>query len=511
MKHLLRLILFSILVVGIASCHPSADDSTAGMGGSVGGGDGGGGELAVTTGLAALQAQDLDAAEAAFCGATDVSAQVVGKAKASGGDGSNTPACFGCAMVRFFKLWESDPVNRILQGMGEQPLDVDTQIFGETGLFAKMAARHSPSYLFNGEPICYNNLPFIHGECLYEEHEATRSKCNEWNEDGDCLDWGEEAYIWADWKDGTGVGVDDLVPSILCGMKANGYRMDELRNDLMLITAELASIKAILVPAVNDADFNFTIPKELFHGNRDVAIDSIDLKFFSSGFDIGIFATTMATFYDIGVGPQICIDGKLNREAAYNAFNAIGSIQAYPLMTLLNKEAVQGQKAVVESLLPMLKTALTEALAVYPGETPSGQTRASTGSDATMARIDWAKVLLSLKHRLYCNIHEPHNWTCWVNSRQEGHEKIFKDGLELVDDLQASMLDYTRILDSKRMTINLGNFFADPPGAGDVPQLPMAKKLNSSYEWVGGRFPFVPVDTFWKKLTEGFVKLTPDS
>lgn len=417
-------------------------------------------------GADALKARDIASAKNIYCSALEGTSAMT--TKDSGGGTPATGICFGCAMTRFFELWESEPVQTIIQAFGERRLAVQADLFNDGGVFDRVMKRRDNITNPDGTPICLNDLPFM-----------ASSKCGEF-----LYEAGGTRY----YRDTLRPYAKPLVTKMLCSLKSNSVPFDTIRTNFASIAAELQAIDGILQPALSDTSFTFTIPKDLFRTRTDHPITVDDLNMFSAGLNLGVFFLGLAQAYDPGIDPQkICQADKIIRDIALEDLNGSGgtvggvTVDSIPIATLLDETKVK-------NLRPVYDAFVNKTLAGLTGVRDHGSS------------LLWENFLNGLKIDIYNTL------------RGNGHHSftdIIDRAISLFNEFKAMSTGFSPILNypGRRLQINMDGFFTTPPDGVK------AADVSSSYPFVledrcrlygsCDRFPFDAVELFWNEFTRG--------
>jgi hypothetical protein len=338
---------------------------------SSGGGSGGG---TITDGTEALVARDLASAVAAYCDVFDA-------------DTTDSEAAFGCFLATFISLPESSDGVALLEAFGVTGLDVAEDVLESVVETEILAGTNWSHFSYSEHPTL--PLSDIIG--------------------GDFGTSGRWARI-----------VNLLVES--------GTTHDEFQTLLANLTDDFEYMDSALDAVVDDTDFTFAIPAELFGSDADITVTHNDAKLLNGSIKMTVVSFNIVNAYDLGVEPASVLnaDGTdFDLENLVDDLNGTLSGDTAAFLTLEDEALITGSQTDCEEALDLLEAGLTAW---------------DDGTETTefVATED-------------------------VN---------FADALDVVGDLNNSLENNTLTLISAvtghTVAINLNHFFTNPPSSADV-------------------------------------------
>lgn len=390
-----------------------------------------------------LQARQITAASALFCNASGM---------------SDERMVFGCVLTKFLLLWNAQPVVDILHAFGQPPFDVQQDLLDDGGLLHRVVEeKQTKDHLFNGQPLCYTDLPFL-----------TDSYCGSIGSGG--------------YTSGVHPALQKLVPKMLCSMKAQGITMALLRASVAQIGDQFAGMASMLQIG-NTGNFSFVIPKELFRAKKDVRLKSQDRSILTGMLHAGAIATRLFVAYDVGLDPaKSCQNDMLQREAVLQDLN--GSSGAAPTLTLLDASMVKALHPAYTAMVEEILTGLEEV-------------------KASGSMLNWNRFIRSVAKYTYGKVHS------FPTLSKRGN---VNGAILLFEGLEASDAGMKKLANKNQASVYLGYFFDNPPNALVAKAASQAEPFVLDTDGMGNvkqdKFPYRPVPAFWKKFLQGIVSYT---
>lgn len=334
---------------------------------------GGGGSATITDGEEALVARDLAAAVEAYCDAFDA-------------DTTDSEAAFGCFLSTFIALPESTDGAAFLEAFGVTSLDVAEDVL-ESVVEEELIVGTNWSHFAYGE---HETLPL-----------------------SDII--------------GGGFGTTERWAQIVNLLVESGTTHDGFQTLLENLTDDVEYMDSALDAVVDDTDFTFAIPAELFGSDADITVTHNDAQLLNGSIKMSVVSLNIIQAYDLGIEPDRVIndDGTdFNYEDLVDDLNGTYSGDTAAFLTLETESLITDSMTDCEDAFDLLEAGLTAL---------------DDGSETTEFMVP---------------------------------DIDYGDALEVVSDLNNSLENNTltqlSTVTGHTIAINLSNFFTSPPSSADV-------------------------------------------
>ncbi len=386
-------------------------------------------DVSIQLGIDQLADGDIGSAKTIFCSSLDEYQ-------------SEPRAAFGCALTTFLLLTESAPIKRLLAAAGENPIDVNDDIFDENGLFDILMSEYyapaptlsyatgdsnagpSPedggaSKSLSSKDVHYSkNYPYYGSTgvidlCDFASFPIVNFMCN---------------YAY-----GFHIPNSKVFSHLAWKFSENEYSLANAQADLKAYGESLDRVHELLLITRGSGTFYFTIPSKVFYTKDDIKILPADIY----AFDLAILSTGFIArladkyFVDYDLSKINLTETSTNAEALADSLNGVYG----KVFGTLNDE--EGD---FEDLRPIFEEMLFDAKSAVTELRKEGATELfSEIVSGNPSKFDKAELLIE----------------------------------ELNDSLVNAALTTLSIFDGARtVKVNLAKFFSSPPNAKSLTDSP---------------------------------------